>query len=173
MSDHRAGDGRGKAPEAPEDPDSAAAAEQTALRMLRGAAQSAAALQRRLQRRGFTEQAAVAATAAMVRFGYVDDAALAQSIAARSQRTGHGRIQMAAQLRSRGVDGDAIAATMADVDPEAEREAALALGRRLWDRGAPGRAAAERRQRVAAQLQRRGFDMDTVRWVFREVERQT
>ncbi|HEY8756191.1 MAG TPA: RecX family transcriptional regulator [Candidatus Dormibacteraeota bacterium] len=166
-------EGRGDGPAVPEHPDSASAAEQAALRMLRGAAQSAATLQRRLQRRGFTEQAAVAATAAMVRFGYVNDAALAQSIASRSQRTGHGRIKMAAQLRSRGVGDDAIAATVADVDPEAEREAALALGRRLGGRAAPGRAAAERRQRVGAQLQRRGFDIETVHWVFRQVERET
>jgi regulatory protein len=172
MSDWGAADRR-DGPAAPEDPDSASAAEQVAVRMLRGAAQSAAALQRRLQRRGFTEQAAVAATAAMVRFGYVDDAALAQSIASRSRRTGHGRIQMAAQLRSRGVDDDAIAATLADVDPETERAAALALGLRLWGRASPGRADAERRQRIAAQLQRRGFDAETVHWVFREVERQT
>jgi regulatory protein len=171
MSDWGAAD-RGGAPATPEDPDSASAAEQVAVHMLRGAAQSAAALQRRLQRRGFTEQAALAATAAMVRFGYVDDAALAQSIASRSRRTGHGRIQMAAQLRSRGVDDVAIAATLADVDADTERAAALALGRRLWGRAAPGLADHERRQRVGAQLQRRGFDIETVHWVFREVERQ-
>jgi regulatory protein len=163
----------GGARAAPQDPDSVSAAEEVALRMLRGAGQSAAALRRRLQRHGFTVQAAAAATAAMARFGYVDDTALAQSIASRSQRTGHGRIQMAAQLRSRGLDDEAIAATLAEVDPDTERAAALALGRRLWERAAPGRADHERRQRVGAQLQRRGFDIETVHWAVREVERET
>src|SRR5665213_839481 len=94
-------------PAPPEDPDSVAEAERVALRILAGAGQSAAALQRRLQRRGFTEDAAVAATAAMVGHGYVNDDALAQAIAARSRRTGHGRIQVASQLRARRWPGPA------------------------------------------------------------------
>jgi regulatory protein len=162
---------RQESPAAPEDPDSAAAAEQVALRILGGAAQSAATLQRRLQRRGFTAEAALAATAALVGYGYIDDAALAQSIAARSQRTGHGRVQVAAQLRARGVEDAAIAATLADVDPDAERASALELGRRLWERAHEGRTAQQRRERVAGSLLRRGFDRETVHWVFRELER--
>jgi regulatory protein len=159
-------------PAAPEDPESAAAAAQVALRILGGAAQSAATLQRRLQRRGFSAEAAAAATAAMVGYGYIDDAALAQSIAARSQRTGHGRVQVAAQLRARGVDDAAITATLADVDPDAERATALELGRRLWDRANQGRSDRQQRERVAGALLRRGFDRETVHWVFRELERQ-
>ncbi|MGH7723366.1 MAG: regulatory protein RecX [Candidatus Dormibacteria bacterium] len=159
-------------PAAPADPDSAAAAEAVALRMLRGAAQSAAALQRRLQRRGFSEPAAVAATAAMVRLRYVDDAALAGSIAARGQRSGHGRIQVAAQLRARGVGDEAIAATLADVDAQGERTAALHLGRRLWLRAKPEWDGHQRRQRVGGALQRRGFDSETVNWVLGELERE-
>jgi regulatory protein len=159
-------------PAAPDDPDSAAAAERVALRILGGAAQSAATLQRRLQRRGFTAEAAAAATAAMIGHGYVDDAALAQSIAARSRRTGHGRLEMAAQLRARGVEAEAITATLADVDPDAERAGALELGRRLWGRAAPGRSDQQRRERVAGALLRRGFDRETVHWVFRQLERR-
>jgi regulatory protein len=157
---------------APEDPDSAGAAEQVALRILGGAAQSAATLRRRLVRRGFTDEAAAAATAAMVGYGYIDDVALAQSIAARSQRTGHGRLQMAAQLRARGVEDEAIASTLAEVDSDAERASALALGRRLWGRAHPGRSDRQRRERVAGALLRRGFDSETVHWVFRQVERK-
>jgi regulatory protein len=155
----------------PDDPDCAAAAERVALRILAGAAQSAAALHRGLRRRGFTEEAAGAATAAMLGRGYVDDAALALSIAARSRRTGHGRIQMTAQLRARGVDDEAIAETLGAVDPEAERAAALTLGRRLWGRASGGSTERQRRERMGGALQRRGFDTETVHWVLRELER--
>jgi regulatory protein len=163
-----AGDRVGPAP--PDDPDSASAAESAALRILRGAAQSAQALQRRLQRRGFSEYAAAQATQAMISLGYVDDAALATSVAARSQRTGHGRIQVAAQLRARGIDDGDVAATLAAVDSEDERAAALALATRLFGRAAPGLSAPDRRRRVFGQLQRRGFDTETTHWVLRQLE---
>jgi regulatory protein len=146
------------------------AAEQAALRILRGAAQSARTLQRRLQRRGFSEQAAAQATLAMVSLGYVDDAALATSLAARGQRTGHGRIQVAARLRARGIDDGDIAATLADVDTDDERAAALALGRRLIGRAAPGVLTMDGRRRMYGQLQRRGFDTETTHWVLRQLE---
>ncbi len=107
----------------------------------------------------------------MVELGYVDDAALADSLASRGQRTGHGRIQVAAQLRARGIDGEAIATTLSTVDPDAERAAALALGERLG-RGARGMSAEDRRRRLFAQLQRRGFDTETVHWVLRQLERR-
>jgi regulatory protein len=164
--------GRHQAPAPPIDPDSAAAAEEVAVRILAAAAQSASALQQRLQRRGFSAEAAQAATAAMVARGYVDDAALASAIAARRQRTGHGRIQVGAELRARGVGSEAISAALADVDVDAERAAALQLGRHLAQRTAHVDAQ-KRRQRVAGALQRRGFDSDTVGWVLRELERET
>jgi regulatory protein len=162
--------GRG-APAVPDDPDSVAAAEQVALRILHGAAQSAGALQRRLQRRGFSAEAATAATAAMSRRGYVDDTQLAASIAARGQRTGHGRIRVAAQLRARGIDDDDVAVTLAAVDLDAERATALALAARLFDRSNADTPALDRRRRVFGQLQRRGFDTETAHWVLRQLER--
>jgi SOS response regulatory protein OraA/RecX len=163
--------GRRQAPAAPAAPDSVAAAEEAAVRILSAAAQSAAGLQRRLQRRGFSEEASRSATALMVGHGYIDDGALAQSIAARRQRTGHGRIQVAAELRARGVDGGAIAVTLGEVDPVAERGAALALGRRLAERASRDIADRQGRQRLGGALQRRGFDSETVAWVLRELER--
>jgi regulatory protein len=144
-----------------------------AVRILGGAAQSAAGLERRLQRRGFSAEASARATVAMVTRGYVDDAALAQSIASRRQRTGHGRIHVAAELRARGVDGDSIAATLNDIDPDGERAAALELARRLWERAAHSQDDRDRRKRVAGALQRRGFDAETVGWVLRELARGT
>lgn len=164
--------GRREASVTPADRDSAVEAEEAALRILNGAAQSAAGLQRRLRRRGFTEEAAERATAAMLRFGYIDDTALAQSIAGRRQRTGRGRVRVAAELRARGIDDQAIAATLGDIDPDAERTSALELGRRLAARASRDIADRQSRQRLGGVLQRRGFDTDTVVWVLRELERE-
>jgi regulatory protein len=107
----------------------------------------------------------------MIELGYVDDAALASAIAGRRQRTGHGRIQVAAELRARGVADEAIADTLGDVDIDAERASALALGRRLAERASRDIADRQGRQRLAGALQRRGFDTETVSWVLRQLER--
>ncbi len=165
--------GRHQAPAPPANPDSVTAAEEVAVRILAAAAQSAAALQQRLQRRGFSAEAAASATAMMVAHGYVDDAALANSIAARRQRTGHGRIQVGAELRARGVGAEAISATLAEVDVEAERAAALQLGRHFAQRASHDLTDRQGRQRLGGVLQRRGFDSDTVGWVLRQLERES
>jgi regulatory protein len=155
----------------PDDPESAAAAEDVAVRVLAGAAQSAAGLERRLRRRGFSELAAQTATRAMVERGYVDDGALAESIAGRRQRSGHGRVHVAAELRARGIDPDAITTALGDIDQDAERAAALELGRRLATRASRDIGDRQGRQRLGAALQRRGFDSETVGWVLRELDR--
>lgn len=163
------GDGARAVPEAP-DPDDAAAAEGVAVRILGGASQSAAALHRRLRRRGFSEEGAEQTTAAMVAHGSVDDAAFAQSIAARRRRTGHGRIAVIAELRAKGIDDIAVNNVAGTTDVEGERSSALVLARRLA--GHAGRDPTDRagRQRLGASLQRRGFDVETVRWVLRHLD---
>ena len=143
------------------------------MRILNAAAQSADGLRRRLTRRGFSEEAAAAATASMIRLRYVDDAAMAQSLAQRRQRGGHGRIRVGAELRAKGIEDAAITATLAGVDIEAERCAALELGRRLASRAANDPGDHHGRRRLGGALQRRGFDTDTVGWVLRELERDT
>ena len=167
------GDGRRSAPAPPADPDSAAAAEEVALRILNAASQSAAGLRRRLEQRGFGAEAAAAATAAMVERRYVDDDELARSLASRRQRSGHGRIRVGAELRARGIADGAIEGTLAELDTGAERAAALRTGRQLALR--PNHDVSDRhgRQRLGGALQRRGFDTDTVGWVLRELERES
>ena len=157
---------RGPAPVT--DPDDAEAAEEVAVRILSGAAQSAAGLQRRLVRRGYSEEAAATATAAMVQRGYIDDAALAGSIAARRRRTGRGRLAVLAEMRQRAISDDVIAAVAATSEPDDERAAALELALRLAH-GRRDPATREGRQRLGAALQRRGFESSTVSWVLREI----
>jgi regulatory protein len=140
------------------------AAEQAALRILGGAAQSEVALRRRLQRRGFSEEASRAAAESAVRAGYVDDGRLAQSIVDR-RRGGRGTARIAAELRARGVDDDVVRTAVAAVSPDEQRESAVREARRRLRDGLPDDPAERRRAlgRVGGALSRLGFTGDVVR----------
>lgn len=151
----------------PTAPDSAAAAEDAALRILRGAGQSAASLQRKLQQRGYTADAAAEAVRRCVVSGYVDDAAMAASVAARHRRAGHGRARVAADLKAKGVASELITNAL-DGQSDTEESAALAVATQLWDRaGSAGARDQRTRMRVAGALQRRGFSSSLVVRVLR------
>jgi regulatory protein len=151
----------------PRDPGSADDAEASALRVLRGAGQSSASLQRKLERRGYSADAALEAVRRCAAAGYINDAALAASVAARHRRSGHGRARVAADLRARGVAGDVIAEAL-DGQTETEEAAALAVARQLWSRaGDPDGRDQHARMRIAGALQRRGFSSALVVRVMR------
>jgi regulatory protein len=151
----------------PAEPDSVNAAEDTAVRILRGASQSSASLQRKLQQRGYTAEAAGGAVARCVAAGYVNDAALASAVAARHRRSGHGRARVAADLKSRGVSGDLITDAL-DAQDDTEEAAALAVAMQLWNRaGDPDSRDHRARMRIAGALQRRGFSSSLVVRVMR------
>ena len=155
---------------APREADDADEAEACALRVLRGAGQSSASLQRKLERRGYTADAAAEAVRRCAAAGYVDDAALATSVAARHRRSGHGRARTAADLRSRGVADDVIADAL-DGQTDTEEAAALGVARQLWIRtGDPEGRDPRARLRVAAALQRRGFSTGLVVRVMRALD---
>ncbi|HEV7677475.1 MAG TPA: RecX family transcriptional regulator [Candidatus Dormibacteraeota bacterium] len=139
------------------------AAEQAALRILGGAAQSESALSRRLQRRGFSEEAASAASAAAVRSGYVNDTALARSIVDR-RRTRRGTARIAAELRARGLDSDTVTAALDSVSPEEQQESAVREVRRRLRDGLPENPADRRRLlgKTGAALSRLGFRADVI-----------
>jgi regulatory protein len=143
------------------------AAEDAAIRILRGASQSSASLQRKLERRGFIAEAATEAVERCVAAGYVNDAALATSVAARHRRSGHGRARVAADLKARGVAGDLITEAL-DGQDDTEEAAALAVATQLWDRaGSPETRDRRARMRIAGALQRRGFSSALVVRVMR------
>ena len=155
------------------DPDDLAAAEATALRILGGASQSGVALERRLLQRGFSRRATAAAVERCRALGYIDDAALATSVVERHRRAGHGRARMLADLRARGVAGDAASEAVGAV-AEDEQQSAIDAARRLLDRELRRGEFDERgRRRVAAALQRRGFAGDVVVRALRAVSPQT
>src|SRR5438128_656922 len=137
------------------DPQDSRAAQQAALRILAGATQSQAALQRRLLQRGFAK-AVVAATLEMcIERGYVNDRALAESVAARRLRNGYGRERIVMELRQRGIPDPAIVSSVADIDAGLEFEQALIQGRRLL--GALRDDEADWYPFVGAKLRRRGY----------------
>lgn len=156
-----------RAPSAPTSPESADAAEDAALRILRGAGQSAVSLQRKLERRGYTVDAAAEAVRRCASSGYVDDAAMAVSVAARHRRAGHGRARVAADLKAKGVAAQHIAEAL-DGQSDTEEAAALAVAQRLWERSGAADSRDQRaRMRVAGALQRRGFSSSLVARVLR------
>jgi regulatory protein len=157
-------------PAPPAEPDNANAAEDTALRILRGAGQSSASLQRKLERRGYSGDAAAEALRRCREAGYINDAALAASVAARHRRSGHGRARVAADLQARGVSGDVITEAL-DAQSDSEEAAALGVAQQLWHRaGSPDRRDQKARMRVAGALQRRGFSSALVIRVMRGLE---
>ena len=148
-------------------PDSADAAEDAALRILRGAGQSAAGLQRKLERRGYSAEAAADAVRRCADAGYVDDAAMAVSVAARHRRAGHGRARVAADLKAKGVAAELITEAL-DGQNDTEEAAAMTVAQQLWARtGAFGAGDQRARMRVAGALQRRGFSSSLVARVLR------
>ena len=154
----------------PPEPDNPNAAESTALRILRGAGQSSASLQRKLERRGYTGDAAAEAVRRCREAGYINDSALATSVAARHRRSGHGRARVAADLKARGVAEDIITEAL-DGQSDGEEAAAVAVAERLWTRaGSPDRSDQKSRMRVAGALQRRGFSSALVIRVMRGLE---
>ena len=148
-------------------PDSVDAAEDAALRILRGAGQSAAGLQRKLERRGYSAEAAGGAVRRCANAGYIDDAAMAASVAARHRRAGHGRARIAADLKAKGVAPELITEAL-DGQNDTEEAAALAVAQQLWARTEVTGARDQRaRMRVAGALQRRGFSSSLVARVLR------
>jgi regulatory protein len=148
-------------------PESADAAEDAALRILRGAGQSGMSLQRKLEQRGYAAAAAAEAVQRCIATGYVNDAAMAASVAARHRRAGHGRARVAADLKSKGVAAELITEAL-DGQSDTEEGAALAVARQLWDRaGAVDSRDRRAYMRVAGALQRRGFSSSVVSRVMR------
>ena len=153
-----------------EDPDDLAAAEATALRVLGGAAQSAAGLQRRLEQRGYSAPAAAGAVERCRELGYINDASLAESVAARHRRSHHGRMRIVADLRARGVDAEAISGAT-EALAAGEQDEAVAAARALFERLHRRGAVDDRsRRKIGAALQRRGFSGDVIVRALRAID---
>lgn len=146
---------RSPPPAATRDPDSAEAAYAEAVKRLARQPQSRAALGEKLARAGFAEEAVRAALDRAQADGYLNDREYAAALV-RRRAPNRGHALIAQELRARGVDDSAAEPALAQVDPEAELERALSMGRRLLAQKRPADADALLNY-LAPRLARRGF----------------
>jgi regulatory protein len=140
---------------APREPDSAEAAYAEAVKRLARQPQSRAALGEKLTRAGFVEEAVRVALDRAEADGYLNDREYAASLV-RRRAPSRGHALIAQELRARGIDDSAAEPALAQVDPDAELEGALSIGRRLLAQKQPADAEALVNY-LAPRLARRGF----------------
>lgn len=127
------------------------------LRLLTQRARSRAELAGALARRGVPDDAATAVLDRFTEVGLIDDAALAGSLAgAQHRERGLARRAVAAKLRQRGLDDDAVGAAVAGIDRDSERARAheLVARRRRALGGLPPEVQA---RRLVGLLARKGY----------------
>ncbi|HET9848087.1 MAG TPA: regulatory protein RecX [Candidatus Dormibacteraeota bacterium] len=151
----RPGRARRSEPHPVEESDSPDAAYAQAVKRLARQPQSRAALGAKLARAGFSTDAIGAALDRAEADGYLNDREYAASLVRRRARS-RGHALIAQELRARGIDEAAAEPALAQVDPEAELEQALTIGRRLLAQKHPADAEALLSY-LAPRLARRGF----------------
>ena len=159
--------GRRYEPPPPVDPDDRDAAAAMAQRLLAVTDRSRVELQRRLERRGYAPETAIEAVDRLQARGWVDDNRLAEHLAQRRLSHGYGRRRVVADLVSRGGDAETVNRTAAGLG-EGQADAVRIAADRLR-RGHSGPLTDPEVRRLAAALQRRGFDMSDIRGVLRQM----
>lgn len=162
------GDGRCDGPANP-----SRKAREYALRLLAMSDRTVKELEAKLRGKGFPEEVVVEVLAEMMRLGYVNDEKLAAGFAEGcAERRGIGPHRVRAELSRRGVPDLAIEhALRLAFDGDREGEVALASARAWMGRyglahGADQDAA---RRRLYGFLARRGFSLEVIERVLREV----
>ncbi|HVW89398.1 MAG TPA: RecX family transcriptional regulator [Gaiellaceae bacterium] len=107
----------------------------------------------RLAKAGIEDDARADALDTLERVGYVDDGRFALSRAAALAGRGYGDAYVRHVLEAEGVGADLVEAAVAALEPEAERAERLA-------------ALGGRTEKLAAQLQRKGFGQDALERAF-------
>jgi regulatory protein len=145
----------GGQPSAPE-PDPAELAREICLRQLRVRPRTRAELATALRRHGIAAEVAAEVLDRYDEVGMIDDAAFARAwVSSRHHGRGLARRALAAELRQRGVDGDAAGRALAQLDDETEDATARALvARRLRTSSGPPEAVF---RRLVAMLARKGY----------------
>ncbi|MDT5010832.1 MAG: regulatory protein [Mycobacterium sp.] len=128
------------------------------LRLLTARARSRAELAGQLTKRGFPEDVSVRVLDRLTEVGLVNDADFAEQwVNSRRANAGKGKRALAAELRTKGVEGDVIAAALNGIDAPSEyRRAAQLVQTRLRRENLDGDQAKVAR-RLAGMLARRGY----------------
>lgn len=150
------------------EPDPYDVARQIILRQLAMAPRSRQQLRDKLRQRNCPDDVAEAVLDRMTEVGLVDDGAYAAMLV-RSQQAGRGLAAraLARELRTKGVDPETAQATLAEIDPEEERERARALVEKKL-RTMHGLDAAVQTRRLAGMLARKGYPSSMAFAVIRE-----
>jgi regulatory protein len=138
-----------------------------AVRLLGLRSHSAVELGRKLERRGFDGDTIASVVARLSERRYLDDSEFARQLVNHRSR-GRGGAAIAAELASKGVARSVAQAAVADIDPEAEIEAAAAFARRWLPRAEPG-SLRSLIQIAGPRLARRGYAPGVVREACRRV----
>ena len=137
------------------------------LRYLAGRPHSRLELRRKLARKGFEPDEVDAALGRLTELGYLDDDAFARGLI-RRRSANRGPAALAAELGSKGISREGVAAALAEVSPDAQLEAATRLAERLYaNRPVPGYK--EMLDRIGSKLVRRGYSGSVVREACRAV----
>jgi regulatory protein len=140
-------------------------ARQIAIRYADYAARTAAQVRRRLERAQIPEAIIQTVLADLQRMGLVDDDRFSRDwVESRIRRKGLGPSRLTHELRQRGIAPEVAEEAVRSADPQSRLEAALALARKHLRTHDPADPAVQRR--LAAFLQRRGHDWETIEKVF-------
>lgn len=137
--------------------DPADVAREICLRQLAVRPRTRAELADALRRRGIAEEVSAEVLDRYDEVGIIDDAAFARAwVSSRHHGRGLARRALAAELRRKGVDGEALGAALAELDPDTEAETARAIAvRKLRGLGRVEPEVAFRR--VVGALARKGY----------------
>lgn len=133
------------------------------LRLLTVRARTRAELEGQLAKRGYADDISAEVLDRLAQVGLVDDEDFAQQwVRSRQANAGKGKRALAAELRTKGVDNEVIAAALAGIDEGSERTRAEQLVRDKLRReklGDPSDWAAENKvaRRLVGMLARRGY----------------
>jgi regulatory protein len=128
------------------------------LRLLTARARTRAELEGQLTKRGYPDDVSAQVLDRLARAGLVDDVDFAEQwVRSRRANAGKGKRALAAELRTKGVDDDVIAAALADIDAGAERQRAEQLVRDKLRREKLGDDDTKVARRLVGMLARRGY----------------
>lgn len=150
------------------EPDPHDVARQIVLRQLAMAPRSRHQLRDKLRQRNCPDDVAEAVLDRMTEVGLIDDEAYAAMLV-RSKQAGRGLAAraLARELRTKGIDPETAEATLAEIDPDEERDRAHALVQKKL-KTMHGLDASVQTRRLAGMLARKGYPSSTAFAVIRE-----
>lgn len=129
------------------------------LRLLTVRARTRAELATALTKRGYPDDVSAEVLDRLAQVGLIDDEDFAEQwVRSRRVNAGKGKRALAAELRTKGVDNEVITATLADIDPSAERARAEQLVADKLRRERLTDDDVKLARRLVGMLGRRGYD---------------